>query len=631
MISPRLRARPIPLALLAILELIICSQAAADPAIQPAIVLDLPVVFTQAPCEPAAGRPRSGLRLGESDDLGRGARLVLLVPGGQAQVLTEGFTSACEADVATDGKHILFAGKRRESDNWNIFELDLERSTTRQITRNAGNCRHPLYTSSFYLITEKEPWEQIAFVSTRAGAADERTGSPATSLYTCKLDGSFLERITYNLASDLDPAIMSDGRLVYAAWRRATFEDGPLGRLALETINTDGSDRAPMVGRQTELLQRMPCVADTGSLIFVEADGASFDGSGMLSAVSQRRPLHSYRSITTARDGFFHSPAPLPDGRILVSWRPADGSGSLGLYRFDPASRRRELVLDDPRYHELQARAVRPRPRPDGRSSAVSLDDRLAEFYCMSVYCTEFADRSWLPQGSVLKLRVIEGMPAAAAGKSRPPACPPELSARRILAEVPVDKDGSFHLSVPANAPDPAPAPGRPGPGATELRLDLGAKSSGAGVHRLPRRSRADASQSRARCASPQHRERGGDLRAADRGRFRDRNQADRRRQVRSPATAQASKSQTWSRRQCRQTSVCNGSTRRSSLQMRIPVWANTFIRVVPAPVRLPGTSWDETRPVPGRRSRSGRSQADSPGNDPAPFRVREANHHPVD
>ena len=79
----------------------------------------------------------------------------------------------------------------------------------------------PIYTSSLYTITEKEPWDQIAFVSTQARAADERNGSMATSLYTCKLDGSFLQRITYNLASDLDPAIMADGRLVYATWHRA--------------------------------------------------------------------------------------------------------------------------------------------------------------------------------------------------------------------------------------------------------------------------------------------------------------------------------------------------------------------------------------------------------------------------
>jgi Hydrazine synthase alpha subunit middle domain len=456
----RFRARATPLVVMAIPVLLAHAAALAQsPVHRPSIrheapILDVPVVFTQAPCNPPAAKSKSGTQGGQSQDPRQGARLVLLTPDGHTRVLTSSFHSACDPDVSVDGKHLLFAGKPGKRDDWNIFELDLESSTTRQITRDAGQCRSPIYTSSFYMITEKQPWEQIAFVSTRANAADERDGSPATSLYTCKLDGSFLQRITYNLASDLDPAILEDGRLVYATWRRATFDDGPRGRLTLETINTDGSDRAPLVGRQTSHAQRMPCVTANGSVIFVETDGTTCEGAGSLSSVSLRRPLHSYRTITAPRDGLFASPAPLPDGRILVSWRPAGGSNSLGLYRLDPATGQRERILDDPRYHEFQARAVHPRPLPDGRSSVVSPDDPLAEFYCMNAYNTDLENPSWLAKGSVKRLRVIEGLPEPLGGKNRASSsAAPRLAARRILAEVPVASDGSFHLSVPASTP----------------------------------------------------------------------------------------------------------------------------------------------------------------------------------
>jgi Tol biopolymer transport system component len=419
-----------------------------------AISLAVPVVFTQAPCRPKTELPHAGSTSRDLADLGQGARLVLLQPDGRTRVLTAGFHSACDPDVSVNGKCILFAGKLSKGDDWNIFELDLERFVTRQITRNAGWCRSPIYTSTFYTITEREPWEQIAFVSTRADAADERDGSPATSLFTCTLDGSFLQRITYNLASDLDPAIMADGRLVYASWHRATLDDGPRGRLTLETINTDGSDRAPLIGRQTEGQVRMPCVTANNTVVFVESLGSSRDGAGALSSVSLRRPMHTYRQITTVPDGCFHSPAPLPDGRILVSWRPADGFASLGLFLLDPATGRRELVFDDPHYHDFQARAISARRRPDGRSSVVSADDPLAEFYCMNVYITDLANSSWLPKGSVNAVRVIEGVPPAPVGddRARSPLVG-VLSARRILAEVPIEKDGSFHISVPASMP----------------------------------------------------------------------------------------------------------------------------------------------------------------------------------
>ena len=94
-------------------------------------------------------------------------------PDGRSRVLTSRFQSACDPDVSVDGKRLLFAGKAAAGDDWNIFELDLESLESRQVTRNAGQCRSPIYTSTFYTITEKEPWEQIAFVSTRAGQANE--------------------------------------------------------------------------------------------------------------------------------------------------------------------------------------------------------------------------------------------------------------------------------------------------------------------------------------------------------------------------------------------------------------------------------------------------------------------------
>ncbi len=402
----------------------------------------MPVVLTHVPAGVAADRP--------------GARLVLLAPDGTIRVLTSRFHDARNPDVSVDGRRVLFAAQAAAGSAWSINELDLQTMATRQVTRNAGDCRSPIYTSSFYTITEKEPWEQIAFVSTLARQADERGTGPVSSLYTCKLDGSFLQRITYNLASDLDPAILADGRLVYANWSRATYDHGVRGRLAVEAINTDGSDRLPLVPHDAGQFVRMPCVTMAGLVVFIEIDPAVSCSAGRLSCVSVRRPLHSYRSITRPGDGLFSSPAPLPDGRILVSWRPADRSASFGLYRLDPATGNRELVYDDARFDELQARAVHARPRPDGRSSVVSAADPLAKLYCMSVYCNDFNDHAWLSPGSVKTLRVIEGLPAPYNGPGDVPttkARDAQLAARRVLIETPLKSDGSFQLTVPASTP----------------------------------------------------------------------------------------------------------------------------------------------------------------------------------
>ena len=428
------------------------------------------VLVTQLPVGSSgeqAFRPGAGLlRFAYGD----GARIVRLDPNGTAQVLTAGFHSAAEPDVSFDGKRFLFAAKRTATDQWNIYEMAIDGSAVRQITRAMGDCRCPGYQSTQYVITATEPWYQITFVGTRHGWLNEAAPGPATALYSCRLDGSEVKRLTYNLSSDYDPVIMWDGRLLYASWQRATLEHGLWGRIRIFGVNTDGSDYAayvPDVGRR---IQHMPCT--TGGLaVFVESDRPLWDGAGTLAAVEIRRPWKTYRPLTTEADGLFHSPAPLPDGSLLVAWRPRDGSRTHGLYRFDLARNRLEPVLDDPGFHDFHAKAVYSREEPDGRSSVVSEQDPHAKLYCLNVFESDLSARQGFGPAVARRLRVVEGVPRrlAPAGESSagtgqaehgsgsgspgPPALEPPLALRRILGEVPIEKDGSFTLEVPANTP----------------------------------------------------------------------------------------------------------------------------------------------------------------------------------
>jgi hypothetical protein len=211
----------------------------------------------------------------------------------------------------------------------------------------------------------------------------------------------------------------------------------------------------------------MPCETAGGLVVFVEADCVESDGAGQLAAVSMRRPLHSYRTIARADQGMFHSPAPLPDGSLLVSRRANDNSDTLGVYRLDPATGKLQRLFDDPRYHDVHARTVRSRQEPDGRSSVVTETDPHGRLYCLNVYKSDVR-REWLPAGTVKRLRVLEGIPLTTSGRSRdriaaasPPGSPPgltihglpPLAPRRMLGEIDVQPDGSFNIEVPANTP----------------------------------------------------------------------------------------------------------------------------------------------------------------------------------
>jgi hypothetical protein len=424
------------------------------------------ILVTQLPVGSAAERqaPAAGGTL--RTDYGQGARIVLLPDTGAPRVLTQDFHSACEADVSFDGKRFLFAGKRAAQDPWNIYEMAVDGSGVRQITRGLGDCHSPGYQSTQYVITAADAWYQITFVGAGHGGLNEIADVAAASLYSCKLDGTEVRRLTYNLSSDYDPAIAGDGRLLYASWQRATLDHGLLGRIRLFGVNTDGTDCASLLGYAGKRVQHMPCTTPGGLAVFVEADRVPWDGAGSLACVELRRPLHTYRFLTKPDDGLFHSPSPLPDGRVLVSRRPADGSGTHGVYRFEPWSKRWEPVYDDPRVHDLQAKGVFAREEPDGRSSVVSQQDPHGKFYCLSAFQSDLKAPQWGPQ-VVRRLRVLEGLPRRPTGPANSQAAEekpttgvpgldrgtPQLALRRLLGEVPLEKDGSFNIEVPANTP----------------------------------------------------------------------------------------------------------------------------------------------------------------------------------
>jgi len=371
-----------------------------------------------------------------------GGRLLLVTPGRAARSLTAGFHSAADPDVSFDGKRIVFAAKKTQSDPWCVWEMETDGTRARRITCGAAGVRQPLYQSTIYTITPTsvEPWVQVAFVGGDRGEANEEGTAPNTSLWTCKTDGTDLRRVSYNLSNDADPVLLPDGRMVYAGWLHHPTAGSRRSRVELLGLNEDGTDYQTYAGRQGLDFRRWPAPTADGHVVYVESDRLAADGSGRLASVNQRRPLHTYRSLTAAGDGFFRSPAPLPDGRVLVAWRPGDGSGTFGIYRFDPATGAREKAYDDPAWHDVQAKLVAPRAKPDDRSSVVREDDPTGKLFTLDVNIHDLGPS--LPAGEARRLRLVEGVPAP----DRPPG-------RRLLGEIPLAEDGSYQVQVPANTP----------------------------------------------------------------------------------------------------------------------------------------------------------------------------------
>jgi hypothetical protein len=404
------------------------------------VLTQVPVTAGAAPSALAGGILRA--------PWGTGARIVRVSPQGAVKVLTSAFESAADPEISFDGRKVLFAGRKTPADSWCIWEMDADGTALRQVTCGAGDCRSPIYQSPVYTLTptSTERADLVAFVGVDAGETNEYGAGANTSLYSCKLDGSSLHRLTYNLSNDFDPYILPDGRMIFAAWQRESLDRGPQGRVALLGVNLDGTDPQIFSGDEGLRVKQMPTATKDGLVAFVEADAIAGDGAGSLGSVSLRRNMHSYRRLTGEGDGFFHSPSSLGDGRLLVSWRPGDGTGTHGVYILDPGSGRREKVFDDPAWHDVQAKVLAPRVVPDSRSSVVREDDSSGKLFAIDVGINDL-DPQLFPPGTAKTLRVLEGRPRGS-GIAVPP-----LAARRLLGEAPIAPDGSFQVQVPANTP----------------------------------------------------------------------------------------------------------------------------------------------------------------------------------
>jgi hypothetical protein len=384
---------------------------------------------------------------------GQGGRLVLLEKNGAARVLTPGFDSAADPAVSFDGKRILFAGKKSAADKWNIFEMNADGSGLRQVTHDAGNCRQPRYQPAVFYLNDAHPAYQITFVSDAAGEFNEYGPIPATNLYSARLDGSGLRRLTYAVSSSYDPFQMQDGRILFSNWQRSHLAHGPRGRIDLFAVHLDGADFGPFSGTQGRRVKHMACTTLKGLVAFIESDNVPWDGAGSLATLTLRRNLHSYRAVTAPSDGLFAYPSPLPDGSVLVSRRPANGGGLHAIYRLDLETGRATLVYRRRGAHCIQAVALVSRPEPDGHSSVVEDDKNWSKLYCLNVYASDLK-REWMPMGTAVRLRVIEGVPRTALAAAPPIAQGVfEMVPKRLLGDLALDPDGSFHLLVPPNTP----------------------------------------------------------------------------------------------------------------------------------------------------------------------------------
>lgn len=382
-----------------------------------------------------------------------GSRIAIWDPGRPQQpprVLSQGFWAAGSPVVSPDARMILFTGKRERDEPSGIYEIPLTGGRARRVSPEGFSSLHPAYLAG----------GRIVFSADGEGATDPMDGKPAYSLYTCALDGSGLQRITFNPGSDIEPTVLRDGRVLYAAWQYPG-PDRPEGGWALFTVRHDGTGLFPLYGSHGEpYWKRAPREVGGGRVTFVASSRGSSPESS-LRTVSLRRPMKSLGEISGAEGSSWRSASPWRGDSLLAAIRPPTGTSgqrpTFGLYIVDlkngePGRR----LLDDPEFDEVEGVLAEVRPAPRGHISSVRAGEETGTLLCLDARRTNRPDSQerLLPAS---RIRIYRGYPlrggTGGAAPHRSGASSPIPLPQELILDVPLADDGSFLVDVPADTP----------------------------------------------------------------------------------------------------------------------------------------------------------------------------------
>jgi hypothetical protein len=344
-----------------------------------------------------------------------GTRLVSVDPGKpekSPKVLSEEFYSACSPNISYDGKYMLFAGQRKEGATWQIWEMKLGNSEIRQITASEDNCADPVYLPGNRLIYSKS----LANDTLKAGF----------SLYAGNLDGSNMQRITFNPNSYLASSTMHDGRILTISRQLYPAPEDPL----LMVARPDGTkaDLFYKGAAHTAIKGRAMETAD-GRILFVESDSANPE-SGHLISINYNRPLNTRINLTAGIEGSFLTVVPGSSGNYLVTYRKSAADRYV-LYEFDPEKKSLgQEIYANADFDILDAVVVVERNRPKKLPSEVDMGVKTGLLLCQNI---NVLDPEFVADKKATRIEV--------------------LGLESSLGIVTVEEDGSFYLKAMADTP----------------------------------------------------------------------------------------------------------------------------------------------------------------------------------
>jgi hypothetical protein len=319
---------------------------------------------------------------------------VQIVSTGRVAPLVPSFAASADPAVSFDGRRILFSGKQRPADAWQIWELPAIGGAPRRVTQFPDDAIAPFYAAG----------ERIVYA---------RHTPAGFQLEASLADGHDAIRLTYAPGDYVPTGVLRDGRILFEG-----PHPGSAGR-DLFTVYLDGS------GVET---YRCDHRHDRSAAFETASGDIFFNVAGRLAHFTSPRAVEM--DLPPVPGEFGGRAAEATSGELLAGYRPAAGQ-PFAIFRWRPGQGAPQKVVAAAQGDAVQPVLLRPHDVPKRHPSALGNREG-ANLLCLNVYTS----KSRIVRGSVASVRLWTLADTGAALPS---------------GEAPVEIDGSFFVQVPAD------------------------------------------------------------------------------------------------------------------------------------------------------------------------------------
>ena len=339
-----------------------------------------------------------------------------------------------------DGRKILFSYRPGGTEQYHLYEINLDGSGLRQLTNGAYDDFEPTYL----------PDGGIAFVSTRCKRWVNCWLTQVAILHRCDGDGGNVRPISSNNEQDNTPWPLADGRLLYTRWEYV--DRSQVDYHHLWAANPDGTNQTNWFGNlhpKIVMIDAKPIPGSDKIIASFSPGHGQREHAGTVTIVDPNAGPDtpaSARPITKSNQ--YRDPWAFSEEAFMAALGPAvvlldAGGAQQEICKLPAEDIAAGLWLHEPR--PLQAR-----PRERRIPERINLATAQGTLVLHDIY--DGRNMAGVKRGEIKQLLVLESlpMPIHFTGGMDPLSYGGTFTLERIVGTVPVEPDGSAYFEAPA-------------------------------------------------------------------------------------------------------------------------------------------------------------------------------------